>query len=865
MVGMRLFKKKTEDPFAELIGQDEAAGAAEGGGRRKDGTSLLRQITSHAEKEGVEYKSPFRSEEEMQRAKEVKRQKFPTSSATSGLVDVRAMGYSVVDESVKRARDIAIPAGLKSTEQEQAVRLTALETRERQLQYLKDSQQIVDMRDGVGAVGTVGTVVGKAEDEDEGNDEVDASREPSLAATVDAFEDAEAFVQDDEEEPVDLSREAKPAAAVRAFEEAEAIVQDDEEEPVDEDKEPSAAVAAEALAEAEAIAEGKVPEAFPLAEEEEAEPAVVREPEDEDQDEEPVDLSREAKPEAAVRAFEEAEAIVQDDEEEPVDLSREAKPEAAVRAFEEAEAIVQDDEEEPVDEDKEPSDEVAIEAFKEAEALATGQPPLTPPPDIDSAPRVPFEKVVGTVAAGAAGAGAGAVATGGLFALFRRSKKAPVAATTASGKQPPVATPEDPEYIVRTADGYVSKAVYDKLEYDESQHQAKIASLSKAETEKYDAKAKEYEEKLHALQAEIDEFDAQMEQFKQDHKEKMKLKQVEASQSLLEINVKHINTKSELYRETESFKQKTNEDKAGIMTKDEEIQSEIDELLALKVEVEKEQSEHQDHVDSLTTELDAKVSELNESLAKKDEINAEIQALQDKKAQLEQEIADHKDLHQDNVGKIESIDNKEYLPQINNINLEISALLSSLALVQQEISNQKVEFSNVTKKLEEDRAENERKLREEKEERERKEKERLEKQREEYERQAEEARLTHEQEVQRLKESHDEALKAATLQHEEAAKKLEEEQQKRELVERERTRLQGEKAIEQQERGNPEDKRLQAEHEDKLRRQAEASAAASMAAQNRKSFNSAPKTTPTRDSSLYDYETVEEIITVDSK
>lgn len=239
-------------------------------------------------------------------------------------------------------------------------------------------------------------------------------------------------------------------------------------------------------------------------------------------------------------------------------------------------------------------------------------------------------------------------------------------------------------------------------------------------------------------------------------------------------------------------------------------------------------------------------------------------ALEEEKARLEQEIKEAQELHQQNVSKIESIDNKEYLPKVNEINTEISSLLASLGLIQQEIANQKVEFSSVTRRLEEERKQHEEQLLKEKEERERLEKERLEKQRTEYEKQAEEARLKHEEELANLKQTHDEALKEAQLQREAAAKQLEEEQQRREQVERERTRLQGEKAIEAQQRGNPEDKRLEAEHEEKLRRQAEAASAVENAlkSSNKKTKAAVPPANTTN-SSLYDYETVEEVITVD--
>ena len=877
-----LFKKE-QDPFALLLEESENGGKSR---ERAGSNSMLRRSTTRSRPERVrddddaspevsenQYHSPFRTEEEAQRAREIRKQKFAhISPEAAGSVDPSRLGYNVItDENVAKPRDILIPAGLKETEAQQLVTLTALEMKERQLQYWKDSQKIIDLTQPED--GEVVVVEDVAEDDGD-DDAVDVEKEPSIEQVADAFEDTEAIVQDDEEEPIDLKREPKPEAALRAFEEAEAIVQDDEEEePVDDvEAEPPAAVAVEALEEAEAIALGQTPPKVPLAEEEEAEHPNGVEKAETDDAKEYVDPSREPKPEAALRAFEEAEAIVQDDEEEPIDLKREPKPEAALRAFEEAEAIVQDDIEEPVDDvEAEPSPEEAARALEEAEVLATGDPQyLPPPPDIKSAPQVPFEVNDGTANADdkSQQRGGGGLKALGFLNIFKRSSKntpeaAAIAAAAAAGaivtrEGAPVATPEDPEHIVKTTNGYLSKVVYDKLEYDELIHQAKLNKFSEEKTAKYNAKAQEYEDKIQSIQKEIADLEAQMEQCKLEHEEKMKLKQVVASQTLLDTNVKHINAKTALYRETEQIKLQTIADKEDTALCHEQVQKEIDDLLLMKEEVNKEHHEHENKVSALITDLDTKTAALNESLAKKEETNAQIQALEEEKAKLEQEIKAVQEEHQGNVANIESIDNKEYLPKVNEINTEISTLLGSLALIQQEIANQKVEFSTVTKKLEQERKEHEEQLLREKEERERLEKDRLNKQRAEYEAKAEEARLRHEEELAELKRSHEEANKKAILEKEEAHKKLLEEQAKRDQVERERTRLQGEKAIAEQEKGNPADKLLEREHVEKQKRQAEAAAAAEEKLKNAQK-NPAMRT---KDSSLYDYETVEEIITI---
>lgn len=826
---MRLFKKTEEDPFAFVHEEEEKT--------HKEKAFLSRIRSSGVEDrkgeaglgDETEYSSPFRSAEERRAAEQRKKARAP--------VDVSAMGFNVVDDKVKRSKDIIVPTRLKETEADQAIRLQELEKKEKELRYFEECQVIEDIREERKT--EQGLVLDKQEDEDEGNDVVELEKEPGAEVVVDAMEDAEAIALNEEDDILDneedLQGEPKAGAVVRAFEEAEAIVQDEpEDEPVDETVEPSAAVASEALEEAEAIVLGEEPVESELVNEEKKEELNEFKEKEQELNKDEIDISKEAKPDSAVRAFEEAEAIVQDEIEEPIDLSKEPKPDATVRAFEEVEAIVQDDLDEGIsDLEAEPKPETTIVALQEAEALATGE-LTTNPPDISSAPLVPFNM---TVSKGDD--------KSGLFGFLRKHKNVePVV----SQREGPIATPDDPDYIVLSNDGYLSKVIHEKIQFDEIKHQSKLDDLSKKSNEKYETKSKEYEEKIKSIEAQIAELNADMEQLKLDHNEKLKLKEVEASQVLMKTNNKHITAKTEMYKETEQIKQSVLQDKSEVEDKDVVVNSEIDELNLSKAAVLEDNQQHEDRVNALTTDLDTKVSELNESLAKKEEINAEIEALNQQKAELEQAIKDESDHHQKNMETIEGIDNKTYLPKIDAINVQISTLLTSLALLQQETSNQKVEFSNITKKLAKEREEQALKLQQEKEERERKEQERLENQRQEYERQAEETRLKHEEEINQLNTS------------------LEEEKKQRDLAERQRTRLQGEKAIQEQERGNPEDKKLQAEFEDKQKRQAEASAAAHAAIARNNNVNQPSKNAtslePT-DSSLYDYETIEEVITVD--
>lgn len=70
---------------------------------------------------------------------------------------------------------------------------------------------------------------------------------------------------------------------------------------------------------------------------------------------------------------------------------------------------------------------------------------------------------------------------------------------------------------------------------------------------------------------------------------------------------------------------------------------------------------------------------------------------------------------------MESVENKEYLPQINDIDNQISSLLNEMTIIKQENANEKTQLSAITKRLEDERRAHEEQLKLEAEERKRKE------------------------------------------------------------------------------------------------------------------------------------------------
>lgn len=773
---MSIFKKKQQvDPFAHLLQPEQP----------QEQPNFLRKVVTNKKKEEEEkdYSSPFRSQQELIAAKNVKAKKFPTVSATSGTASAADLGYKVIDSAKRRAKDISVPRYLKNTDEKQRKKLDKLEFKENHLQYLKDSQKIVDVRrknkeeqSAAAAAADTADVVEKPEGIEEvedvggsvGKEEVTSKEHsvPELTAVEDTAEPTQELAEEPVEEPVEES--------------VEELVQEPVQENVDDVASFTPSNSSFGVFDSPT---DEIVEAVPILEGSDHEGG-----------------TRETT----------ADDELQDDE-PPI-----PKPD-----------VIETTETHETTTGKEDQAEQGLE-----EGQAGGQADgLTQPIDPNKAPRVPFK------------------AKTGVFALWTRSDK----------QDQPLATPQDPEYIVRTDKGYMSKAIYDKLEYDEQVHQNELATFNKEQADKYDATEKEYNDKLTLLQSQIDELQATMEQLRLDTKEKIKVSESELSKKMLDLNATHISSKNVIFKETENIKTQKIAERDEITAKHEEVKAEIEELNALKEQVDAEFNEYQAKLDDLTAQLDSKVEKIQELNDKQTEITGLIAELNQQKLDIETETRDAEELHKESTGILESIKNKEYLPKINAIDSQVATLLGSLTLIRQENANQKTEFAAITKRLEEERKAHEEKLRREEEERKRLEEERLQKQREELEAKAEDARLKHEEELRQIKEEHEKALNDANVQ-------LAKEKEEREVVEREKTRLAGEKAIQEQERAQEADLALKQELMEKRRKQAEAVDAAEQARKistQKKSVLSNPSQNLTRESSLYDYETVEEIITVD--
>lgn len=319
----------------------------------------------------------------------------------------------------------------------------------------------------------------------------------------------------------------------------------------------------------------------------------------------------------------------------------------------------------------------------------------------------------------------------------------------------PVASPENPEEVVKTSDGcYLTKAVFDKIRLQEKDHKQWLTTFAADEKEKYDDKRANSNRKINSLRDEIKQLKEQMDQLRKENDAKIDVKENELTRKLLGLVQIHVKDKNKIFKETELIKKQKLLEKDSVVDKQTEVQKEIDDLNEQKGKVQAEYIQWSNNLADLSAHIDAKVAKLADIDMKQTKTATEIEKLENEKQSLLQEAELHDAKHAENSKVIEGAQNKTYLPKINEIDGKISILLTQLTSVKQQCANERTELSAITKKLEEERIAHEEKLKLEAEERKRKEEDLLGKQRQELEEKAQEARLKHEEEMKKLRDEY---------------------------------------------------------------------------------------------------------------
>ncbi|CAI2008328.1 hypothetical protein SEUBUCD650_0G03840 [Saccharomyces eubayanus] len=835
--------RQEDDPFTQLINQSSANAQNQQAQQQEKPHQFLQNVVSNEPKGKEDWVSPFRqralsgNQNNRLYVHDAKNRKFPTVSATStySKKQPQDLGYKNIPNDVKRAKDIKFPTYLTKNEERQYQLLTELELKEKHLKYLKKCQKITDLT-GDGNNDTSSTTsssssLSSSEDEDTASAIVPADNETTTTATTTttaASADSADEATSIEEEQNENASEVTPT---------EKTTTDNEKEI----PEPETVKGEQNLAEP-AVAEPAVTEPA-VTEPAVTEPAVTEPAVTEttaaiaqsDVPELAVTAESDNAPEsAAVAASDDvSEVAVAPIEEPKVETSvvkRDIVTEEGKGELADAEAETEQSSED------EHGGETSTPETSEAESDGDNT-----PIDPSKAPKVPFQDRPQKERTG-------------FFALWKSPTSSSAKKGTATAPLNPVATPENPELIVKTKEhGYLSKAVYDKINYDEKVHQAWLVDLRAKEKAKYDAKNNEYKEKLQDLQNKIDEIENSMKQLREETSKKIEVNKNRLVKQIIDINTEHNNKKLMIFKDTENMKTQKIEEKNEVLSRQTNVKSEIDELNSEKINVQKEFNDWTTNLSNLSQQLDAQIFKINQINLKQSKAQNEIDNLEKEKNDLITQTEENKKLHEKNQEVLESVENKEYLPQINDIDAQISTLLNQMTIIRQENANERTHLSAITKKLEDERRAHEEQLKLEAEERKRKEENLLEKQRQELEEQAHQAQLEHEEQITQVKKTYNDQLT-------ELQDKLAAEEEELEAVKRERTRLQGEKAIEEQTRQKNADDALKQTILDKQHKQAEGLHAAENHVKTPSNHLQESKHAIPKNDSMYEYHTEEDVM-----
>ncbi|AQZ09728.1 YGR130C [Zygosaccharomyces parabailii] len=324
----------------------------------------------------------------------------------------------------------------------------------------------------------------------------------------------------------------------------------------------------------------------------------------------------------------------------------------------------------------------------------------------------------------------------------------------------PLASPNDPELMVKTdREGFLSKAVYDKVKYDNRRHEKWLVEFTQTEKEKCEQKQVEYDERLAYLRKKVDKLQARMQKIREAADRKLEITHNEMTTKLFQETHEFIQMKNKIFLETKAIQEQKERETAEVKVKQGDVQKEIDALNSERDDVQREYISWSNRLAEMSAHLDAKISKLVTIRHQYRSTQGEIDLLTERKAAMEKEMEENKKTHAENTKAIESYTNKEYLPRVHEIDDKISGLLSELSIIKQESANEKVKLGNITKELEKERIAHEEKLRLEAEERQRKEEDLLGKQREEAEARAAKIKKKHEKELRKMKKSYEKQLK----------------------------------------------------------------------------------------------------------
>ncbi|CAI4481627.1 CPA_1a_G0021480.mRNA.1.CDS.1 [Saccharomyces cerevisiae] len=586
--------RQEDDPFTQLINQSSANTQNQQAHQQESPYQFLQKVVSNEPKGKEEWVSPFRQDALANRqnnrayGEDAKNRKFPTVSATSAYSkqQPKDLGYKNIPKNAKRAKDIRFPTYLTQNEERQYQLLTELELKEKHLKYLKKCQKITDLtkdeKDETDATTSSSTSTSSSSS----SSSPSSSDEGDVTSTT-TSEASEATADTATTTTTTTSTSTTSTSTTNAVENSA-----DEATSVEEEHE-------DKVSESTSIGKGTADSAqINVAEPISSENGVLE-------------------PRTTDQSCGSKSGVVPTDEqkEEKSDVKKVNPPSGEEKKEVEAEG----------DAEEETEQSSAEESAERTSTPETSEPESEEdesPIDPSKAPKVPFQEPSRKERTG-------------IFALWKSPTSSSTQKSKTAAPSNPVATPENPELIVKTKEhGYLSKAVYDKINYDEKIHQAWLADLRAKEKDKYDAKNKEYKEKLQDLQNQIDEIENSMKAMREETSEKIEVSKNRLVKKIIDVNAEHNNKKLMILKDTENMKNQKLQEKNEVLDKQSNVKSEIDDLNNEKTNVQKEYNDWTTNLSNLSQQLDAQIFKINQINLKQGKVQNEIDNLEKKKEDL---------------------------------------------------------------------------------------------------------------------------------------------------------------------------------------------------------------------------------------
>lgn len=267
----------------------------------------------------------------------------------------------------------------------------------------------------------------------------------------------------------------------------------------------------------------------------------------------------------------------------------------------------------------------------------------------------------------------------------------------------PQATPENKEFIYKIPKyGYVSKAVYDQVNYNDMLNLNKINDLKskyhiREEQKKQLAKdkiTKINNDKLATLQ--------KINELKLNHINNLETIENEKIFKLFKINGTNISNKYEILHSTELLKQwKLNQLKFQ-RQRQALLQSQLNELIVESTKIGNDYQIWNEDLVVTMEQLDAQIFKLKQCNYKQDQLNLQINKLNESKQKLQDEIDKNINANEQNKTNVNDITlgKHDYNIKLTNLEKEINEKHNLMSIIKQEIANENLNLMTVTNEIE---------------------------------------------------------------------------------------------------------------------------------------------------------------------